>query len=206
MGMKKPVLALCLLASGLVCRAQMSGSMPASTPASMPAAAPGHAQAATPGKHPGDHTHEPGPVSTALSVIIDGKVKVFTLADLKALKQTDVTVVDGKTKKDMTWTGPLLSDVLAACGLLDTPDTEHHLLHRYLLAYGTDSYAVVYSMAEILDTFHKGQTIVAIQRDGAPLPQTIAQFTLFDSADIKTARRISNLSAIEVRNATDTRP
>jgi hypothetical protein len=74
------------------------------------------------------------------------------------------------------------------------------------VVYGTDGYAVVYSYAELLSTFHKGQTIVAIQRDGAPLPDIIGQFALFDSADIKTARRISNLSSIEIRNATDTRP
>jgi len=192
--MTKALLALSLLAVAPACLAQQPAQQPMSMP--MPAAHGGH----------GDHTHALGAVSTALSVIIDGKVKVFTLADLKALPQVNITVVDGKTKKDMVWTGPLLSDVAAACGLLDTSDTEHHLMHRYAVAYGTDGYAVVFSYAELLSNFHKGQTIIAIQRDGAPLPDTIGQFALFDSADIKTARRISNLASIEIRNATDTRP
>jgi hypothetical protein len=157
-----------------------------------------------PGGHVG-HAHELGAQSTTLTIINDGKVKTFTLADLKAMPQVNITVKDGRTKKDMTWSGPLLSDVLAACGFAYNNETEHKLVHRYAVAYGTDGYAVVFSLPELIGLFHTGQTIVAIQRDGTPLTN-IGQFTLFDSADIFTARRVSNFTALEIRAATDATP
>jgi hypothetical protein len=159
---------------------------------------------AMPGGHVG-HAHKLGAQSTTLTITNDGKVNTFTLADLKALPQVNITVKDGKTRKDMTWTGPLLSDVLAACGFAYNNQTEHKLVHRYAVAYGTDGYAVVFSIPELIGLFHTGQTIVAIQRDGAPLT-TIGQFTLYDSADIFTARRVSNFTSLEIRAATDATP
>jgi hypothetical protein len=168
-------------------------------------AATAQTTAAKPDPHAG-HTHNLGAASTTLTVINDGKVKTFTLAELKALPQVDITVKDGRTKKDMTWSGPLVSDVLAACGIEFNHETEHRLVHRYAVAYGTDGYAVVFSIAELYGVFHTGKTIVALQRDGAPLPATIGQFTLFDSADLMTARRVSNFASLEVRSATDATP
>jgi hypothetical protein len=166
------------------------------------------AQTPTPAPMPGGHVghaHKLGAPSTTLTIVNDGKVKTFTLADLKAMPPVNITVKDGRTKKDMTWTGPLLSDVLAACGFAYNNETEHKLVHRYAVAYGTDGYAVVFSLPELIGLFHSGQTIVAIQRDGAPLT-TIGQFTLYDSADIFTARRVSNFTSLEIRAATDATP
>jgi hypothetical protein len=169
----------------LLCLLVVSASAAAQVPPQMPAS----------DMH-GGHTHKLGALSTTLTIVNDGKVNTFTLADLKAMPQTHITVKDGKAKRDLVWTGPLLSEVFAACGIVLDHVTEHRLVHRYAVAYGTDGYAVVFSIPELMSTFHNGQTIVAIERDGAPLT----------TIGLMTARRVSNLSSIEIRTATDATP
>jgi len=153
-----------------------------------------------PKPHPGGHIHKLGPPSTTLTVTLDGKAKQFTMADLQALPQQDVTVFDKKANRDMVWSGPSVATVLAACGLPFSADTEHNIMHHYVVATGTDGYMVVFSAAELIQDFSGISSIIALKRDGQPLGP-IGQFVLFNNQDKIPPRRVSNLVTLDVKLA-----
>ena len=150
--------------------------------------------------HPGGHVHQLGTPSTTLTVTIDGKAKEFKMAELEALPQEDVTVFDKKAKRNMVWSGPSLATVFAACGMPFSPETEHDVLHHYVVATGTDGYSVVSSAGELIESFSGVSSLVAIRRDGQPLG-SIGQFALFNNQDKMPARHVSNLTTLDVRMA-----
>lgn len=152
------------------------------------------AQNATMPSHPAHATAQP---STALSVSAGDKHIVLSPGDLQALPQASVTVLNGHTKAEETYTGPLVSDVLAKAGALLSSATERDVLHSYVVATGTDGYFVVFSGAELQGALHKAQCIVAITRDGQPLTEHGA-FQLVDSLDVKPARWVRNLKGLTV--------
>ena len=135
--------------------------------------------------------------STALAVQTPSQSLSLSPADLQAMPQATVTVHNGHTGAEETYTGPLLAAVLAKAGLGVTPRSEHEMLRMYVVATGTDGYSVVYSAAEVEPTLHKAQVIVALSQDGKPLARTGA-FQLIDSLEVKPARWVRNLSRISV--------
>src|ERR1017187_9716532 len=55
----------------------------------------------------------------------------------------------------LTYSGPLLADVLARVGLKASRETEPLILHSSLIATGTDHYFVLYSVAEVEPSFNE---------------------------------------------------
>ncbi len=163
--------------------------MPAqtATPAQAPEAAMHHEHAAP----------QPAQRSTMLTVRVGEAVLALSLADLEALPQTTVTVLNGHNQQNETFAGPLLADVLAKAGLALSQTTQRAVLDSYVVATGTDGYFVVFSGAEVQPGLHKAQTLVAIAQNGAPLTRTGA-FQLIDSVDSKPARWVRNLAGLTV--------
>ena len=145
----------------------------------------------------GRHAHAPAAPSTALSVSVGERHMTLSPADLQALPQTSVTVVNGHTRAEETYTGPLVSEVLARAGVLLSTATEHDILRSYVVATGTDGYFVVFSGAELQGALHKAQCIVALTRAGQPLVENGA-FQLVDSLEMKPARWVRNLKELAV--------
>jgi hypothetical protein len=142
------------------------------------------------------HSHTMGEPSTSLNINTGvGAPLTLTLADLKALPQQTITVHNAHSKADETYSGPLLSDVLAKAGIVLTEKTEHPMLHQYVIATGTDKYWVLYSLAEVEPGLHKAKVIVAIARAGQPLT-TSGQFELINDLDVKPARWVHNVTSI----------
>ena len=142
------------------------------------------------------HTHPMGAPSTSLTINTGtGQPLTLKLADLQALPQTTITVHNAHQNADETYSGPLLSDVLAKAGVVLTEKTEHPMLHQYLIATGTDKYWVLYSLAEIHPGLHNAKVIVAIARSGQPLT-TAGQFELIDNLDVKPARWVHNVTTL----------
>ncbi len=140
-----------------------------------------------------------GEPSTSLTVKTEaGKTLVLSLEDLKALPQQTLTAHNGHSGKDESYSGPLLSDVLAKAGIVLTSETEHPMLHEYMVATGTDKYYAVYSLAEVEPGLHKAQVIVAIRRDGEMLRES-GQFELINSGDLKPNRWVHNVASVVVR-------
>jgi hypothetical protein len=149
------------------------------------------------------HTHTMGAPSTSLTVATGiGQPLTPHLADLRALPQQTITVHNAHSNADETYTGPLLSDVLALGGVTLTDKTEHPMLHQYLIATGTDKYWVLYSLGEVHPGLHNAKVIVAIARAGQPLT-TAGQFELIDNIDVKPARWVHNLTSLTLHTPTE---
>ncbi len=143
------------------------------------------------------HVHAPAQPSTTLMLAAGDRHVTLSLADLGAMPQVSVTVLNGHTKAEETYAGPLVSDVLAKAGVILNSATEHDFLHSYVVATGTDGYFVVFSGAELQGALHKAQCIVAITKAGQPLGENGA-FQLVDSLDAKPARWVRNLNGLSV--------
>jgi hypothetical protein len=144
-----------------------------------------------------------GAPSTTLTInTATGQPLTLSLADLKALPQQTITVHNAHQNADETYSGPLLSDVLAKAGLVLSEKTEHPMLHQYVIATGTDKYWVLYSLAEVQPGLHKAKVIVAIARSGEPLT-TAGQFELIDDTDVKPARWVHNVTTLTIHTPTE---
>ncbi len=64
-----------------------------------------------------DHAKAPVPPSKSLNVTFQGRLTTLKVDDLLALPQVTVHVHNAHRNADETYTGPLLSDVLAKAGL-----------------------------------------------------------------------------------------
>ncbi len=60
-----------------------------------------------------EHAHDRTPASTALTLTIEVKATVLTVADLEAMPQKTVAVKNEHTKLDETYSGVMLGDLLA---------------------------------------------------------------------------------------------
>ena len=143
------------------------------------------------------HEHAPARPSTTLTLRAGDHSVDLSVADLQALPQTTLSVFNAHNEQNETYSGPLVSDVLARAGVTLSEQTQHHILDSYVLATGTDGYFVVYSGAELQPGLHKAQPIVAIAQSGHPLT-TSGAFQLIDPIDVKPARWVRNLESLTV--------
>jgi hypothetical protein len=159
-------------------------------------AMPPESQAAMPAK-------APVPPSKFLALSYQGKVINLTLTDLANMPATTVHVHNAHSNKDETYSGPLLSEVLAKIGLRSTPETHSLILHSTIVATGSDHYFVLYSGAETQPDFSTGKVIVAVMKFG--LPDTDGGLIqLINTADTKPARWVQGLSSLNVMSITPT--
>ena len=142
----------------------------------------------------------PAPLSTNLTLTVDGKATVLTVADLQAMPQKSVTVHNEHTKVDETYSGVLLGDLLAKYGFPVEQMTHRKMLRSYVVAEGTDKYWVLYSATEIEGSEHRGDVLVAVAMNGKPLGED-GQLKLVASEDKRPERWVRNLSAITLKSA-----
>ena len=141
--------------------------------------------------------HAPAQPSTRLAIGIRSQQLILDLATLQAMPQVTVSVFNAHAKQEETYTGPLVSDVLAKVGVALDEKSQHELLDSYVIATGTDGYFVIFSAAEVQPGLHKAQAIVAISQAGQPLGSHGA-FQLIDPLDVKPARWVRNLNSLTV--------
>lgn len=140
------------------------------------------------------------PLSTNLTLTIDGKTTVLSVAELLAMPQKSVTVHNEHTKTDETYSGVLLGDLLAKYGFPVGQTTHQKMLRSYVVAEGTDKYWVLYSATEIEGSEHQGDVLVAVAMNGKSLGQD-GQLKLVASEDKRPERWVRNLSAITLKSA-----
>lgn len=142
-----------------------------------------------------EHGHAPAALSTSLILAIDGSTTTLTVAELKAMPQKTVTVHNPHTKRDESYTGVELSDLLAKYGAPLNKTTQKRMLHSYLRVEGTDHYFVLYSTAEVEGEIHDGDVIVATGMDRGGLGEDGA-IKLVASGDKKPMRWVRNATRI----------
>lgn len=144
------------------------------------------------------HTEKPTTLSTVLEVSLSGHpALILHLADLQAMPQITVEVLNAHSKQKETYSGPSVATVLARAGVVLAEKTQHDILDSFVLGSGTDGYFVVYSGAELQPGLHQTQVIIAIAQAGQPLTRTGA-FQLIDPEDTKPARWVRNLKSLQV--------
>jgi hypothetical protein len=140
--------------------------------------------------------------STSLTVTFDGHTTTLSVEDLLKLPQQTITAVDGHTGKPVTFSGPLVSDVLAKAGLVASAETHSLILHSSVIATGADGYFVLYSAAELEPMFSSGKSIVAVMQFDLPVPSGIQ---LVDPLDVKPARWVHGLASLSVMSVAATK-
>jgi hypothetical protein len=140
------------------------------------------------------------PLSTSLTLTVDGKATVFSTADLKAMAQKTLKVHNEHTKMDESYSGVPLGDLLIKAGFLADKTTQQKMLRGYLRVEGTDKYWVVYSVTEVEATEHDGDVIVATSMNGGGLGAD-GELKLVSTGDKKPQRWVRNLTEISLKSA-----
>ena len=144
----------------------------------------------------------PVPPSKSVTINFQGRTTTLTIEDLLKLPQVTVHVHNAHRNADETYTGPLVSDVLAKAGLVANKETQPLILHSTVIATGTDHYYVIYSCAEVEPAFSKGQVIVALTK-GNDLPDTEGgNIQLVNTTDAKPARWLHGLTQLNIMTLT----
>jgi hypothetical protein len=150
-----------------------------------------------------DHEKPPVPPSHSLNVTFQERTITLKPEDLLALPQVTVHVHNAHRNTDESYTGPLLSDVLAKAGLVAGKETEPLILHSSVIATGTDHYFVLYSAAEVEPMFSKSQVIVAVMKTGLPNSEG-GNIQLINTDGSRPARWVHGLSDINVMSISPT--
>ena len=159
-------------------------------PMALPAQAPMDHHDAMPAK-------APAPPSKSLNLTFEGRPTTLTPEDLLKMPQVTVHVHNAHSNKDETYTGPLVSDVLAKAGLTSTRETEPLILHSTVVATGTDHYFVLFSLAELEPSFTSGQSIIAIMKEDLPNTEG-GIIELINANAAKPARWVHGLANLNI--------
>jgi DMSO/TMAO reductase YedYZ molybdopterin-dependent catalytic subunit len=109
---------------------------------------------------------EPGEAHRALLVQREGRASQL-LSPERIAQLTPITQRVGDQQNE--WTGPLLSDVLTASGVIDST-RPRDLAHLAVRITGADGYAAVVAVAEVAPEFAGKPIQIAFTMNGAPLP------------------------------------
>jgi hypothetical protein len=145
----------------------------------------------------------PVPPSKSLNLSFEGKTVTLSLTDLANMPQTTIHVHNEHRNADETYSGPLLSDVLAKIGLTASRETQPLILHSTVVATGTDHYYVIYSGAEVQPSFSTGKVIVAVMKFGLPDTEG-GLIQLINTSDAKPARWVHGLMSINIMSLAPT--
>jgi hypothetical protein len=139
----------------------------------------------------------PVPPSKSVNLSFEGKTVTLSLTDLVNMpNQVTVQVHNAhRGGAEETYSGPLLSDVLAKIGVTPTRENQPLILHSTIVATGTDHYYVLYSGGEVM--FSSGKVIVAVMKSGLPDTEG-GLIQLINTSDVKPARWVHGLMGIAV--------
>jgi hypothetical protein len=132
---------------------------------------------------------------------LDGKSVTVSAADLKSMPRQKVSVVNGHTKQKESYEGVLLSDLLAKVDAPAGQKLHGQALLTYVKAGARDNYQVLFSLAEIDQTTHKNQIMVADQMDGKAIDTKEGPLKLIVPEDTHPSRSIRMLTSISVHKA-----
>jgi hypothetical protein len=143
------------------------------------------------------HGKPSGPVGP-LKVSFGNKSAEWTAGTLASLPHKTLTVYNEHAKKNETYTGVALIDLLTRLGVPEKPHGKEFRL--YLEAEGADGYVVVYSVAEVTPDVHDATVIVADTLDGKPIGDD-GPLKLVATGEKRPARWVRNLTAVRVLSA-----
>lgn len=109
----------------------------------------------------------------------------------------DVAFMTAKGEEKGRFEGVSLWEVLKKAGILNGAG-HHDELRRAFLVTGRDGYAILFSVGEIEPDFGATPAMIALKRDGEPLPPEDG-LRLIVPGDTRGARNVKDVVTIEVR-------
>jgi DMSO/TMAO reductase YedYZ molybdopterin-dependent catalytic subunit len=125
----------------------------------------------------------------------------LTAGDLKKMPRKTLTVTDPHDKKQATYEGVLLEELLERAGVPHGEKLRGPLMASYVLVLAADDYRVVFARAELDPGVQESDVIVADTMDGAPIPSGQGPFRLIAPHDKRPARWVRMVKSITVVNA-----
>jgi len=132
---------------------------------------------------------------------LDGKSVTVTSSDLKNMPRQNVSVVNGHTKQKERYEGVFLSDVLAKVNAPAGEKLHGPALLSYVKAGASDDYQVLFSLAEVDQSTHKNQILVAYQMNGKAIDSKEGPLKLVVPEDTHPSRSIRMLTSISLHKA-----
>ncbi|HEX8018916.1 molybdopterin-dependent oxidoreductase [Mucilaginibacter sp.] len=117
--------------------------------------------------------------------------------DLQQYKQTTVTRKD-RDGKDHTYSGVIVSEILAKAGVTLGPELRGENLAKFLLVEASDGYQVLFALAELDKGFTDRTIILADKIDGQPLAPADGPFRIIVQDEKKPARCIKQVTVMKV--------
>jgi DMSO/TMAO reductase YedYZ molybdopterin-dependent catalytic subunit len=122
----------------------------------------------------------------------------LSLGDLRGLPRQTVTVMNEHEKKDETYQGVPLAEILKRAGVPQGSALRGPALAIYVRAEGADGYAAVFALAELDSSIQDSGVLVADTLDGQPIPDKLGPLRLVAPHDKRPARWVRMLSSITV--------
>ena len=126
---------------------------------------------------------------------------VLTVADLKKMPRKTLSVVNPHDKKQETYEGVLLEELLRRAGIPQGEQLRGASMATYVLAEAEDGYRVIFSLAELDSGILDSDVIVADTMDGAPIGPKQGPFRLVAPHEKRPARWVRMLKTITVVRA-----
>jgi DMSO/TMAO reductase YedYZ molybdopterin-dependent catalytic subunit len=129
--------------------------------------------------------------------------KPFTLSldELRKLPHKTIQVMNAHEKKQETYEGVPLADLLKQAGAPQGEQIRGALMTTYVIAEGSDGYRTLFSLAELDAGFEDSGVLVADRLDGAPMTGEIGPLRLVVPNDKRPARWVRMLQSITVATA-----
>jgi DMSO/TMAO reductase YedYZ molybdopterin-dependent catalytic subunit len=138
----------------------------------------------------------------AVALEISGAPKPLSLSldDLRHMPRASVSVRDEHRKKQETYDGVSMTELLKEAGMPEGTQLRGRALATYVIATGADGYRVVFSIAELDPDFRDSDVIIADTLDGAPLAGKLGPLRLVAPHDKERARWVRMLRSIQIEH------
>lgn len=124
----------------------------------------------------------------------------LSLADLQKMPHQNAILKD-RNGKDYTYSGVPVQDILKAAGVTVGKDLQGENLSKYLLVKCADGYQVLFSLAELDNSFSNKVAIIADQSEGKALPEAKGPLRFVMPGENKPARSCFQVVELEVEFA-----
>ncbi len=133
-----------------------------------------------------------------LKIISPEKTLTFTAEEFAALPHRDLKVLEPHEKKERTYSGVAMHDLLAKVGLPSGEAFRGPALQLGVIVRSTDNYAVLFSLAEFDENFSARTILLSDREDGQPTPASAAPLRLVVPGDKRAARWARMVSSIAI--------
>ena len=130
----------------------------------------------------------------------------LSASDLKAMPRQTLKVVNPHEKKEETYEGVAVRELLRRAGIPQGDKLRGSAMAMFVVAEAADGYRVVYSIAELDPDFQESDVIVADTLNGSPLGEKQGPFKMIAPHDKRPARWIRMLKSLTVLTAPQARP